>query len=159
VLRHLDQFKSKISLGAGADSNDSTRAMTENRTNASHEIEIHVDSNHEITNSEPTTTTETRTTITAYRRPKSQSRANQIKAYNMTKAAAIRMVLFACGFALINIAASFQTVRLILQEGLFGVDNHKGIGGNDFAGGLNGLMLFFVFGLPRSVKRCFTHKK
>ncbi|GBC00956.1 hypothetical protein RclHR1_04010003 [Rhizophagus clarus] len=155
VFRHLDQFKSKISNGV--DSNDSTRAMTENRTNASHQIQIHVDSNHEITNPEATTTTaETRTTITAYRRQRSQSRANQIKAYNMTKAAAIRMVLFSCGFALINVLASFQTVTMILKNGFFGEDEYKGIGGNDIAGTTMGLMIFLVFGLPRSVKKCFS---
>ncbi|EXX56184.1 hypothetical protein RirG_218500 [Rhizophagus irregularis DAOM 197198w] len=160
VFRHLDQFKSKISNGT--DSNDSTRAMTGNRNNTNdtspHEIQIHVDSNHEITNSEATTTSGTRTTITAHRRPRSQSRANQIKAYNMTKAAAIRMVLFACGFALINVLASFQTVSMILKEGLFGEVHNEGIGGNDLAGAFMGSMLFLVFGLPRNMKRCFSRE-
>lgn len=133
--------------------------MTENGNNtSSHEIQIHIDNNHEITNSESTPTTGTRTTISAFRRPKSQSRANQIKAYNMTKAAAIRMVLFACGFALINILASFQTVKMILKDGLFGEDHYEGIGGNDIAGATMGLMLFLVFGLPRNVKSCFSRK-
>ncbi|RIA95188.1 hypothetical protein C1645_872935 [Glomus cerebriforme] len=162
VFKHLDQFKSNLSNG-DISSNSSSSAMVTNHS--SPEIQIYIDNTDEtnVETTEINTTASSTATVTSTRQTRrpvtTQTSLRQIKAYNMTKAAAIRMVLFSCGFALINVAAAFQTITTILKQGLFGEVVIEGLGGNDFAGVLSGLMIFLVFGLPNGVKKCFSRRR
>ncbi|CAG8602342.1 5806_t:CDS:2, partial [Cetraspora pellucida] len=66
--------------------------------------------------------------------------------YEMTKAAAIRIVLFSCSFALINLFASTGAVVNILKGHPF----PTGVTITDWVGGFQGILLFLIFGLPNS---------
>ena len=81
-----------------------------------------------------------------------QPNRNLQQTYNMTRAAAIRMVLFSSGFALINVTASIQTIMLVIKGEK---DESKGLRGNDIVGASMGILIYIVFGLPRNMKRLF----
>ncbi|CAG8500910.1 16736_t:CDS:2 [Cetraspora pellucida] len=66
--------------------------------------------------------------------------------YEMTKAAAIRIVLFASLFALINLFASTGAVMNILK----GHPIPTGVTITDWVGGSQGILIFLIFGLPNS---------
>ncbi|RIA98488.1 hypothetical protein C1645_812754 [Glomus cerebriforme] len=70
-----------------------------------------------------------------------------LQVYSVTKAAAIRMVLFSIGFALINISATVQSIYLIMK----GKDDkfYGGLRGPDFAVAFTGIIIYLIFGLPR----------
>ncbi|CAB4394851.1 unnamed protein product [Rhizophagus irregularis] len=67
------------------------------------------------------------------------------KSYNMTKAAAIRMVLFSFGLTLINTLASVHTVLLFIKGG---EDKTTGLRTADFAVAFTGIIIYVIFGLP-----------
>ncbi|RGB41277.1 hypothetical protein C1646_795448 [Rhizophagus diaphanus] len=67
------------------------------------------------------------------------------KSYNMTKAAAIRMVLFSFGLTLINTLASVHTVLLFMKGG---EDKTTGLRTADFAVAFTGIIIYVIFGLP-----------
>jgi hypothetical protein len=150
-MRHLDQFKTKLTEASGSTtstgSTSSSTALTNSTENSHSEIQITVSTSSE------------NASYTTYRRPPVQDESTlrrQARAYNLTRSAAIRMVLFSCGFALINVSAAFQTISHVIHGG---AESRKGIGGNDFAGGFMGLMIFLVFGLPESVKKLFIRRR
>ncbi|CAG8635241.1 13452_t:CDS:2, partial [Dentiscutata heterogama] len=69
--------------------------------------------------------------------------------YDMSKAAAIRMVLFASFFALINLLASTGAVIGIIN----GHPIPTGLTVTDWVGGFQGILIIIVFGLPNNWKR------
>ncbi|CAG8760879.1 24653_t:CDS:2, partial [Dentiscutata erythropus] len=69
--------------------------------------------------------------------------------YDMTKAAAIRMVLFASLFALVNLLASVGAVIGIIN----GHPIPTGVTVTDWVGGFQGILIIIVFGLPNNWKR------
>ena len=72
------------------------------------------------------------------------------RSYNLTRAAAIRMVSFSFGFALINVAASIQTILLVISRDK---DESKGLRGSDLVGALMGILIYLVFGLPHNITK------
>ncbi|CAG8584904.1 4272_t:CDS:2, partial [Racocetra persica] len=80
--------------------------------------------------------------------PSSTGLSGTCLSYNMTKIAALRMVLFTSFFALINIFASISAVIDI-------VNNHPiptEVIITDWVEGLQGIIMFLVFGLPKYQK-------
>ncbi|CAG8677846.1 28863_t:CDS:2 [Gigaspora margarita] len=72
--------------------------------------------------------------------------------YDVTKAAAIRMVLFASLFAFLNLLASTGAVLQIIHK--YPIPTN--VTSTDWVGGFQGILLFLVFGLPNNWKR-FLH--
>lgn len=74
---------------------------------------------------------------------------------DLTKAAAIRMVLFSCSFAFINFFASIQTVLIVIKGGK---TIEKGLSGHDWVGALQGSIIFLIFGIPQNVRKFFLRE-
>ncbi|KAF0515761.1 hypothetical protein F8M41_017264 [Gigaspora margarita] len=71
------------------------------------------------------------------------------KSYNITRAAAIRMVTFSLLFALINVFGCFTSFAAIIK----GISLDKGISSNDWVGATLGIYVFINFGWPHNFKK------
>ncbi|RIB03822.1 hypothetical protein C2G38_2122198 [Gigaspora rosea] len=71
------------------------------------------------------------------------------RSYNITRAAAIRMVTFSLLFALINVFGCFASFAAIMK----GASLDKGISSNDWVGATIGIFVFLVFGWPHNFKK------
>jgi len=76
--------------------------------------------------------------------------SKQKEVYDMTKAAAMRMVFFSTGFAVINFFASIQTIFAVVKG-----ENkiEENLSGHDWVGATQGLIIYLIFGLPHNVTR------
>ncbi|CAG8476711.1 6579_t:CDS:2 [Funneliformis caledonium] len=137
VFRHLDRFKTSIS------SSRSHIQSAQTSESGQEELTISIDLE-ENTHSVVTSNTVQTSDLT-----------KQIKVYNLTKAAAIRMVLFSCSFAFINFFASIQTVLIVIKGGK---TIEKGLSGHDWVGALQGSIIFLIFGIPQNVRKFFLRE-
>ncbi|GBC02344.1 hypothetical protein RclHR1_04580012 [Rhizophagus clarus] len=127
VFSHLDHFKSQMTdmISTNKSTTEVNEINRENEANEANEAnETGVRNDHYIRNIQ--------------------------KSYNLTKAAAIRMVLFSLGFTIVNILASVQSVLLVIKKG---DDKTTGVRTADFALSFSGIIIYLIFGLPSVIKK------
>ncbi|KAF0444851.1 hypothetical protein F8M41_003275 [Gigaspora margarita] len=80
------------------------------------------------------------------------------KTYKLTRKAAIRMACFSTGLLVISLIASVNTWILVFSNS----QPQSDISGNDVAGSLVGIVVFFIFGTTEDsniLKKCFRKRK
>ncbi|RIB24699.1 hypothetical protein C2G38_2031665 [Gigaspora rosea] len=87
--------------------------------------------------------------FTGNRRPTTYLTTKNNRNRDVTKAAAIRMVLFACLFAILNLLASTGSVLEIIHKDPIPTN----VTSTDLVGGFQGILMFIVFSLPNNWKR------
>ncbi|RIB30594.1 hypothetical protein C2G38_2053287 [Gigaspora rosea] len=81
------------------------------------------------------------------------------KTYKLTRKAAIRMACFSTGLLVISLIASVNTWILVLSSNS---QPESDISGNDVAGSLVGIVVFFIFGTTEDsniLKKCFRKRR
>ncbi|CAG8469212.1 2098_t:CDS:2 [Acaulospora morrowiae] len=162
VYKHLDQFKTTLGTRdlsmanshLGSESSEEMGIMSESRSDspsAQEDPNMKSLQPHNVTpkNRPHPHPNATSRSLSQSTRAKKGINVEHSRSYNVTRRAAIRMVGFSLAFALINITASIGVILRVIAN----KPNDTDLASNDWVGGLLGIIVYLVFGLPDSVFR------